>query len=132
MATTTRKKKAKISVDKIDIKKVKKKVKKKVNNAITHLELEDLRQLENLSKDVIIAKMEMNIEEQSLRNMNLELVIMQNKIVSQRDLAKGKADRFEIYKKKYVEYKKTINPKYGLSENDPLGYNPDTGEIIKD
>jgi hypothetical protein len=126
MATTTRVKKKKV------VKKVSKKVVKKISKVLGTLEADDLIKLETFSKDVLIAKMGMNLEEQSLRNMILENELLKTKIISQRELVKGKADRFEVYKNKYVEYKKSINPKYGLSENEPMGYNPDTGEIIKD
>jgi len=140
MATTTRRKKRvkpAESVDKIiekpidKVSKVSKKKSSKKSSPITHLEIEDLRQIENLSKDVVIAKAYMSNEEQYLRNMNLELQLLSIKIEKQRDVVQQKSNFFEQKKAKYAEYKKNINPKYGLEPDVNLGYNPETGEIIR-
>ena len=137
MATTTRRRKR---VRKEDLKQDKELVKaKKVVQAKsvskgeypTHLSLEDLRQIENLSKDVVIAKAFMSTEEQALRNMSLEGQLLAVKIEKQRELVQHKSTFFEQKKEKYAEYKKSINPKYGLEAEENLGYNPDTGEIVR-
>jgi len=124
MATTARRKK-KVSKKKV----VKKEVVKEFKDV---LDKDDLIQLENISRDVTIAQKDMALEEQSLRNMNLELELFKHKMVSQRGLVQSKADRYENIKEKYTNFKKEIFPKYGLSDSQRLGYNPDTGEIIKD
>jgi len=111
-----------------------KKTAKKVvskKDAPTHLSSEDLRQIENLSKDVIIAKAFMATEEQALRNLNLELQLMTVKIEKQRELVQNKAQYFEQKKAKYADYMANMNPKYGLNPEDSLGYNPDSGELIR-
>lgn len=126
MATTTKKRKKKVIKKTVSKKKGIKKVGLK-----THLEERDLVQLENLSRDVTIDQKDMLIEEQYLRNMSLEFKLLEIKIGQQRELLKSRAERYENTKKKYTEFKKQIFPKYGLSENDGLGYNPETGEIHK-
>ena len=127
MATTTRRRK------KIKVQKETKVDKVSTNNSSypTHLSSEDLRQLENLSKDVIIAKMDMNLEEQALRNISLELQLLQNKLTKQHQLVQAKSDFFEQKKAKYADYRVSINPKYGLKESDSLGYNPESGELVR-
>jgi len=63
MATTTRKKRKIVKKNS-----TKKKVSRtKVETSKDYIDIEDLRQIENLSKDVQIAKMEMHLEEQSLK-----------------------------------------------------------------
>jgi hypothetical protein len=127
MATTSKKKK-KVSKKK-SIKKVE--IKKDALDKDT-LDKDDLTQLENISRDVTIAQKDMAIEEQSLKNMMLKLELFKHDIISQRATVKARADRYENIKQKYVSFKKDIFPKYGLGENDRLGYNPETGEIVKE
>lgn len=128
MATTS-KPRNKRKTTKKNIKNVVKKEDKK--EVLGILEMQDLRQLENLSKDVVNSKLEMNLEEQSQKNMTLELLLLQQKIEKQRELVSVKAERFEAKKKQYQEFKNLIGPKYGLKDGEPLGYNPDTGEIVR-
>jgi hypothetical protein len=116
---------------KVSKRKAKKKVSSLKSEVKTTLDAEDLRQIENLSKDVKIAKLEMHLEEQTLRSYSQEIAILQNKLISQRQVLQEKADRFESRKNKYASYMEEINPKYGLSVGQTLGYNPDTGEIVK-
>jgi len=139
MATTTRKRKKKkktvkkspvlppISVQKQDV--------LLATNEELHtpmvLEPGDLRQIENLSKDVQIAQKDMAIEEQSLVNLQLQFKLLEHNIVQQREVVRQRADSYESRKVKYATFKKGINPKYGLAENESLGYNPETGAIIK-
>jgi len=128
MASTTRKGRKRKVTKKVVKKGPSRTKSKKIS---THLDLADLREIENLSKDVIIAQKDMALEEQSLRNMNLEYKLAEQRIISQREAVVVRADRYEKYKEKYAAFKSKINPKYGLSEGEPLGYNPETGEIIK-
>lgn len=118
MATTTR------------IRKTKKKTEQK-SEILNKLEFEDLRQLENLSKDVIISQKEMFIEEQSLRNMKLELQILESKIEKQIDFVQVKSLRYEAKKQKFAMFRNEINPKYGFKSGESMGYVPETGEIVR-
>ena len=97
----------------------------------THLDLEDLRQVENLSKDVVIAKQDMHLEEQSLANLRLEMQLLEQKYIKQREVISAKSLAYKQASERFANYKKQINPKYGLDEKEVLGYNPDTGEIDK-
>ena len=128
MATTSKPRK-----NKKIVKKTSKKVSVKPNEkeVLGILEHQDLRQLENLSKDVLNCKLDMNLEEQSQKNMTLEMLLMQQKIEKQRELVVIKSERFEAKKRQYQDFKKEISPKYGLAEDEVLGYNPDTGEIVR-
>ena len=116
MASTTKKRKSKV---------------KESNGPLDILEPNDLRQLENLSKDVIISQKDMLIEEQYLRNLKLEFELFQQKLIKQNELVKTKAEKYENLKVRYSTYRNEIGPKYGLKEGEPLGYNPDTGEIVR-
>ena len=129
MATTSRANRKK-SVKKIVKKTIQKKQNKK-KELLTHLTESDLRYIENFSKDVQISKAKMNIQEQFLKNLTLECRILELSISNERDRLKSVADVFESSKNKYTEFKKSISDKYGLMDGDNLGYNPDTGEIIK-
>jgi len=123
MATTKSKRKA---VKKKIVKK--KEVKADDLNKLSDL---DLRNIESYSKDVQLAKLEMNLQEQHLRNLSLEFKLMEIGIVKEREKLAGYSEKFEKRKERYSEFMNCIGPKYGLKSGDGLGYNPDTGEIIK-
>lgn len=128
MATTSKPRKKRKVAKKVTKNVIKKTTSKKI---LDHLELEDLRQLENLSKDVHASRLEMNVEEQSLRNMSLEYQLMEHKIAKQKQAVSQKALMFEQRKEKYRTYKESISPKYGLKNGEGLGYDPDTGKIVR-
>lgn len=116
MATTTRKKKE------VEVLKPEQK---------DFLSEEHLRNLEIKSRDVEVAKYVMAVEEQALENMQLKLQILSSNIEKQRSLLRDKAARYESAKNKYTLYKKEIWPQYGLNENEGLGYDPESGRIVK-
>jgi hypothetical protein len=90
-----------------------------------------LLSLETLSRDLENSKLLMALEEQSLVNMELKMRILNDNIIKQRLVVKDKAERYEGEKKKYTSYKKEIWPLYGFNENEGLGYEPLTGNIVK-
>ena len=92
---------------------------------------EHLRTIEVTERDIQIAKLEMGSEEQSYNNLVLSLRLLENKIEKQKEVVSSKAWKYENSKKRYESMKKEIWPQYGLEESAGLGYNPDTGEIIK-
>ena len=129
MATTISKRK---SVKKKTVKK--KAVKKstlKIDDKVNKLSDLDLRNIESYSKDVLLSKLEMNLQEQHLRNLSLEFKLMEIGIVREREKLAGYSEKFEKRKERYSEFMNSIGPKYGLKKGEGLGYNPDTGEIIK-
>jgi hypothetical protein len=93
------------------------------------LDPDHLRSLEVISRDIENAKLTMALEEQALANMTLQLEILQNKIEKQKLFVSSKAQKFELAKQKYVNFKKDIWPMYGLSESQPLAYDPLSGKI---
>lgn len=103
---------------------------KEVENP-TVLSPEHLRVIEVSERDIRIAQLEMSTEEQSYNNMVLSLRLLENKIEKQKEVLSAKAHKYETSKKRYMDIKKEIWPQYGLEASAGLGYNPDTGEIIK-
>lgn len=91
-----------------------------------------LLQLETKSRDIENAKLLMALEEQSLRNMSLELIILQRKVEDQKKLVKEKAVYYDNMVKQFKQIKSELWPQYGFKLEEGLGYNPETGEIIKD
>lgn len=87
--------------------------------------------LETLSRDMEMCKLRVSVEEQSLRNLVLELQLLSNKIDKQKLAVNNKAQEYEALKRKFQNYKKELWPQYGFSENDGLGYDPVTGKIVK-
>jgi len=93
------------------------------------LEPNDLRFLETLGRDVENSKLLMALEEQSLTNMSLQLENLQLKIEKQRHVIASRSQGYEASKGKFISFKKEIWPKYGLSEEARMGYDPISGEI---
>jgi len=89
-----------------------------------------LRQLETLDRDVEIAKLQMAVEEQSLRNMVLEHNLLLSKIEKQKLALMEKAKSYDTIKAGFTNFKKDLWPQYGFNEADGLGYNPNTGKIV--
>jgi hypothetical protein len=87
--------------------------------------------LETMSRDIDMAKLKMNVEEQTLKNLSLELQLLTNKIEKQKVILQNKSSEYETVKKKFQNYKKELWPQYGFSEHDGLGYDPVTGKIVK-
>jgi tRNA-binding EMAP/Myf-like protein len=115
-------------------KKTKKKTGKesaKVEKVNTHLSADHLRVIEITDRDIRISKLEMGNEEQASNNMLLSLRLLESKIEKQREVVASRAQRYEDAKKRYTVLKKEIWPQYGFGENEGLGFNPDTGEIVK-
>jgi hypothetical protein len=107
------------------------KVEKKVEVFPEVLNSEHLLALETMSRDLENAKLLMALEEQSLANMELKLKILSDSIIKQRAVVREKAERYEGEKKKYTSYKKQIWPLYGFKEEEGLGYDPLTGNIVR-
>lgn len=87
--------------------------------------------LETMSRDIEMAKLRASVEEQSLKNMTLELQLLSNKIEKQKVVVQTKSNDYEAQKKKFQEYKRQLWPQYGFNENAGLGYDPVTGKIVK-
>lgn len=90
-----------------------------------------LLQLETMSRDIENAKLLMALEEQALRNMQLENALMIVKIERQKAALAAKAGQYEASKQKFETIKKEIWPRYGFSETDGLGYDTLTGKIVR-
>jgi hypothetical protein len=111
--------------------------KKEVNplpeeNAAKYLSADDLLKCETLSRDVQTAQLYVHVEEQALRNMNLEIVLLQLKISKQKELLGQKANELDLIKKRYNQYMANMWPKYGIDSSDKsLGYDPETGLIAE-
>jgi len=95
------------------------------------LEAEHLKNLEVFGLEIENAKLLMALEEQALVNLQLSLENLQSKIESQKVLVGNKAQKYELAKQKYVNYKKQIWPIYGLNENEPMSYDRNSGKIVK-
>jgi len=67
----------------------------------------------------------------SLSKYEFTIRIISENIISQRQVVQAKSEAFENRKIKYAEYKNIVDPKYGFKNGEPLGYNPETGEIIR-
>jgi hypothetical protein len=109
----------------------KKKVGEVAEEVKSHLHHDHLRVLEVTDRDIQIARLEMATEEQSLHNLVLSLRLLESKIEKQKEVLSSKAQKYEQAKKKYVALKQEIWPQYGLAEGEGLGFNPDTGEIVR-
>jgi len=92
----------------------------------------DLLKCETLSRDVENSKLLMFVEEQALRNLILEYKLLENKIQKQKELLGQKANEHDLVKKRYNQYMSSMWTQYGIDTADKsLGYNPETGEIVK-
>lgn len=99
---------------------------------VKYLESGDLLKCETLTRDMQNAKLLMHVEEQSLRNLNLEAALMQVRIEKQKELVAKKSSELGLVKERYEQYMQAMWPKYGIDPADKsLGYNPETGEIAK-
>lgn len=87
--------------------------------------------LETMSRDIEMAKLRTSVEEQSLKNMTLELQLLSNKIEKQKLVVQNRANDYEVQQKKFQEYKRQLWPQYGFNEHAGLGYDPVTGKIVK-
>jgi hypothetical protein len=99
---------------------------------VEKLSTQDLLKCETLSRDVVNFKLSMHLEEQALRNMILEQALLTMKIDKQRQVLISKSTEYEAKKKLYTLYTTDMWPRYGLDgEKASLGYNDETGEIVK-
>lgn len=121
MATTTRKKEEKKAI-------IKKEIEPSIKDTLSP---DHLMSLETISRDVENSRLVMAIEEQSLANMELQLKLLSSNIEKQRQLVSSKAQKYEAMKQKYISFKKDIWPSYGFKENEPLSYNPLSGQIVR-
>lgn len=73
----------------------------------------------------------MAIEEQALKNMTLELQLLQQKIDRQKQNLQQKAVFYDNSTKQFKKLKSELWPQYGFSQDEGLGYDPNTGAIHK-
>lgn len=92
---------------------------------------EDLLQLETISRDVENAKLLLNLEEQSLRNMLLEEALIKVNIEKQRQVVANRDQRYKLLNDRFTINKKEIWSSYGIGEKEGLGYDPKTGKIVR-
>lgn len=121
MASTTRRKP--VVVEKEEIKE------EKPAGFPTVLHPEHLRQLEVTVRDVENARLMMAVEEQSLRNMILELQLLQQKVEKQKQHLQQRAVFYDNSTKQFKQLKSELWPQYGFGQDEGLGYDPATGEI---
>ena len=95
------------------------------------LEADHLRMVEVFGLEIENAKLQMALEEQALVNLQLSLENLQSKIESQKVLVNNRAQKYELAKQKFTNYKKQIWPLYGLNENEPMSYDRSSGKIVK-
>lgn len=95
------------------------------------LDSSHLLRVETLQRDVINARLAMAVEEQALKNMALELKILENDIEKKKILVSSKAQKYEIEKQKLENLKRDLFKEYGFKENENLAYNAEDGKIIR-
>jgi hypothetical protein len=96
----------------------------------THLSSSDLLKCETMSRDIRTASLEMNLEEQALRNIALEYKLMEHKIEKQKEAVLKKRNELHLCKQKYNQYMTEMWPRYGISyQEGKLGYDDESGEI---
>lgn len=116
-------------------KKIAEKIKEKVEEVkvqMDRLEASHLLVLEIGQRDIENSKLLMAVEEQSLKNMLLEHLLLERKIEKQKQVVAQRASAYEMEKSKFSTKKKEIWPQYGLGENDPMGYDSVSGDIVRD
>jgi len=130
MAKTTRVRKKKTST------KVSKKETKTV--VLTHLTQEDFFISETLSRDLISAKLDMNVAEQNLKNLaqhseNLKLSFELNAqaIEKQKSLVNLKHDNYKAMNLKHTNHINGLKIKYELDPKKDVAYNDETLEIVR-
>lgn len=96
------------------------------------LEPDHFRKLEVGGLELESSRLEMAVEEQNLKNLTLALENLSMKIEKQKTHLYNLAQRYELTKAKYTNFKREIFPMYGLKENDKLAYDRNSGKIIKD
>ena len=131
MATTTRKRERVKPVKEILKQEEVSEVTKPENEIRDVLEPDHLRMVEVFGLEIDNAKLQMAVEEQSLVNLQLSLENLQSKIESQKVLVNNKAQKYELAKQKFTNYKKQIWPIYGLNENEPMSYDRSSGKIVR-
>lgn len=98
---------------------------------LTHLNHTHLLQLETIGRDVEKFRLLMNVEEQNLRNLVLERQILDAKIEKLKIVLNERARDYAQAVEGFKRFKAELWPQYGLKEADGLGYNPMTGEIVR-
>ena len=93
------------------------------------LSADDFRLVETVYRDVDNYKLKIHVEEQALKNMYLELAILDLKIVKQRMTVKHASDSYENKKESYKKMVLGMIKKYNIDDNDRFSYDPETGEI---
>lgn len=139
MATTARKDRAKKVEEMVkqveELKVVKPKVEKKTSvkkEVPSVLAPDHLLKLETLQRDIENAKLNMALQEQYLQNLLLDFKIRETAIEKQRLCLQQIAKEYEAKKSGYASYKRDVFPLYDVKEDQPLSYNPETGEIVKE
>jgi hypothetical protein len=125
MATTTRRKRAKEIVEKMIVEEL---IPLK-EEAKSHFLPDHFRQLEVLVRNIEIAKKDMALEEQRLANMKLELKLLEHDIEKKILIVKQKATEYQASLERFGNFRKEVYPEYGISENESIGYDTNTGEI---
>jgi hypothetical protein len=96
-----------------------------------YLDPSHLLQIETTVRDIENAKLYMHVEEQALKNMVLEKILLDQKIEKQKMLVQDKSDQYTKLKLSFENVKKDLFKVYGFKEGAGMGYNPVTGEIHK-
>jgi len=116
----------------IKAKQKKKVVKKEEVKKSDTLSKEDLSQIRILGLETANAKSEMATEEQRLVNLLQEQKILAINIEKQKNLLKQKHLIYKNWKMKNDMFAQSLQERYNFSIKDGDGYNPDTGDIIKE
>lgn len=123
---STKEKKSKILIEKPVQEVIKAEKPKELPAALSP---DHLLQLEVKSRDIENSKLHMALEEQALKNMMLELHILQRKVEDQKLLLKQRAIFYENNIKQFQQLKSELWPQYGFGQTEGLGYDPATGVI---
>lgn len=92
---------------------------------------EHLLQIEVGQRDIENSRLLMAVEEQSLKNMTLELEILTQKIEKQKIVLRQRQFAYDNMVKQFRKLKGDLWPVYGLKDEEGMGYNPTTGEIVR-
>lgn len=95
------------------------------------LEAPHLLQIETSGRDVENKKLLMAVEEQNLKNLLLERQLLDAKIEKLKIVLNERAKDYSMEVEKFKQLKRSLWAMYGFKEDEGMGYNPLTGELVK-
>lgn len=95
------------------------------------LHADHLLKIETSLRDIENAKLLAAVEEQNLNNLKLQFELLKVHIEKQSQVVQHCHQKFELSKQKFTNFKREVWPMYGLGIEQPLNYDPTTGNIKK-